>query len=121
MAGQATRLRAAVVTAARNWSFPTQIGVRCLASGGCRVIARATTRVTASATRVLALGGASLRLAPGRSTAVRIRLTPAGRRTLTRLRRLRVRVAVTVSASGRRALASARTLTLRAPGRPTGA
>jgi hypothetical protein len=79
------------------------------------VLRRLQRGAATSALRQVRLGGASVRLGQGRATTVRIRLTPAGRRALTRLRRLRVRVSVSVAANGRRPVTLSRTLTLRAP------
>ncbi|MDQ6915082.1 MAG: hypothetical protein M3155_04645, partial [Actinomycetota bacterium] len=118
-AGQAIGIGTAVFATARDWSFPTGVRVRCLASSGCRVNAAATAplaAVAAARPRLISVGTASLRLGRGRATLVRIRLLARGRRALARQRRLRVKVVVTVTASRTRPVSLARMVTVRAPG-----
>jgi hypothetical protein len=119
-AGQAIDIGTAVFTAARDWSFPTGVRVRCLASAGCRVTAGASVALAAGAAnhpRQVAVGSATLRLAHGRATLIRIRLATRGRQVLARARRLRVRVLVTVTAAARRPTSVLRWVTVRPPGR----
>ena len=108
---QAARLAASFGTKAKaSRSGVVTLRVRCSGTSACRG------RVVLGSARIHTLGSRRFTAAPGRTVAVRVKLTPAGRKSLIRMRRLRATVKLqTLDASGAIASSVKRTVTIVAP------
>ena len=108
---------AGAVRVSRTGSFTlNNHSVECPAGGsGCAVKTSVTGSVTASAKRKKAkLGGSSYALAPGKKSAVKVKLTKKGLRLLRRSKRVKASVTITVTEGAKVTTKKVR-LTLRAP------